>query len=108
MCCCLLFFGRAKVTKNLLNFLNEEIFILKKNELEKQNIFFSEAIKKNPDFADAYNNRGVVYLKVGRTDEALKDFEKAVSVDDSFVDAKAQFRPIVQRNWKDYRSGDTF
>lgn len=81
-------FWACKGNKESSEFFKRGNFHFKKNELEIAEHFFSEAIKKNPDFADAYNNRGVVYLKVGRTDEALKDFEKAVSVDDSFVDAK--------------------
>ena len=81
-------FWACKGNKESAEFFKRGNFHFKKNEFEKAEHFFSEAIKKNPDFADAYNNRGVVYLKVGRIDEALKDFEKAVSVDDSFVDAK--------------------
>ncbi|HLO43800.1 MAG TPA: tetratricopeptide repeat protein [Leadbetterella sp.] len=82
------FFWACKGNKESSEFFKRGNFHFKKNELDKAEHFFSEAIKKNPEFADAYNNRGVVYLKVGRTDEALKDFEKAVSLDNSFVDAK--------------------
>jgi tetratricopeptide (TPR) repeat protein len=81
-------FWACKGNKESAEFFKRGNFHFKKNELEKAEHFFSEAIKKNPEFADAYNNRGVVYLKVGRIDEALKDFEKAVSIDNTFVDAK--------------------
>ena len=34
--------------------------------------------------AEAYEKRGIVYMEKGDTDRALKDFEKAVALDDSY------------------------
>jgi tetratricopeptide (TPR) repeat protein len=35
----------------------------------------------------AFLNRGMVYLKLGKPDEASKDFSKAISLDDQLADA---------------------
>jgi Tfp pilus assembly protein PilF len=36
-----------------------------------------EAIRLNPQYADAYYGRGMVYKKLGKTKEAELDFQKA-------------------------------
>ena len=41
---------------------------------------FSEAIKLNPQFADAYNNRGLALTELGHTAQAIHDFDKAVEL----------------------------
>ena len=38
-------------------------------------------IEEEGDLADAYNNRGIVRVRLGRTEEALADFEAAASLD---------------------------
>ena len=38
---------------------------------------FNEAIRQKPDFTEAYYNRGAVYGTKGKTDLAIKDFEKS-------------------------------
>jgi Flp pilus assembly protein TadD len=38
---------------------------------------YSEAIRLKPDFAEAYNDRGVAYEMKGDTANAEKDFERA-------------------------------
>ncbi len=45
---------------------------------------FGETIEKKQDFADAYNNRGVAYLKMEDTKKALTDFDKAIAIDKRF------------------------
>ncbi len=43
--------------------------------------YYSEAILKRPDFADAYNNRGLARFRNGDRDNALADFSNAIQVD---------------------------
>ena len=38
---------------------------------------FSEAIRLNPKYAKAYNNRGLAYKEKGQLDKANQDFAKA-------------------------------
>lgn len=35
------------------------------------------AIERNPDFAEAYYNRGLVYIYLGQNDEGIADLSKA-------------------------------
>lgn len=60
----------------------------KKGNYEEAIKFYTEAIEKSPDFADAYNNRGSVQLELQNPVAAIADFEKAVSIDNQFFQAK--------------------
>lgn len=40
---------------------------------------FRRAIRKRPDYSEAHNNLGVLLGRLGRSDEALREFEAAVS-----------------------------
>lgn len=48
---------------------------------------YSEAIKKNPKSAEAYNWRGMAYDDLGETDKALQDFSKAIEISPNYADA---------------------
>ena len=41
---------------------------------------YTKAIEIKPDFADAYNNRGVILGKLERNEEALADYTKAIEI----------------------------
>ena len=42
---------------------------------------YSKAIKIDPKFAKAYNNRGIAYVLKKKYDLAIKDFNKAIKLD---------------------------
>ena len=42
---------------------------------------FSQAIKKAPSFADAYSNRAVAYMQLGKLNKAEEDLKKALQLD---------------------------
>ena len=42
---------------------------------------YTEAIKRNPKFAKAYNNRGIAYVGRQQYDLAIADFNKAIELD---------------------------
>ena len=48
---------------------------------------YDEAIRLNPQFAEAYNNRGIVKYEMGRYAEAVADYSTAVSLKPNFVNA---------------------
>lgn len=49
--------------------------------------YYDEALQKKNDFADAYNNRGIAYLRMGDIEKALSDFSKAIDIDPKFDQA---------------------
>ncbi|ARM31433.1 tetratricopeptide repeat protein [Prosthecochloris sp. HL-130-GSB] len=48
---------------------------------------FSAAIEKDPDFAEAYLNRGFVHGNRGELQSALEDFNKAIELDPEYLEA---------------------
>jgi tetratricopeptide (TPR) repeat protein len=48
---------------------------------------FSRAVEVAPDFAQGFNNRGVVLQQMKRWEEALASFERAAAIQPAFVDA---------------------
>jgi Flp pilus assembly protein TadD len=44
-------------------------------------INYTEAIKRNPKFTKAYNNRGIAYIRKQQFDLAITDFTKAIELD---------------------------
>ena len=48
---------------------------------------FDQAIRLKPDFAKAYNNRGIAKDTLGRHDDALADFDQAIRLRPDFAEA---------------------
>ena len=48
---------------------------------------YSETIKLNPHFADAYNNRGNAYSDTGEFDHAIQDYNKAIELKSDYAEA---------------------
>ena len=44
-------------------------------------------IRLKPDYADAYNNRGGAYFKLGQYQSAVKDFSEAIRLKPDYADA---------------------
>ena len=53
-------------------------------------------IEKHPDDPQAYNMRGSVFGEAGRNDQALADFNKAISLDPNYAQAYAN-RALIYR-----------
>ncbi|XP_006823305.1 mitochondrial import receptor subunit TOM70-like [Saccoglossus kowalevskii] len=51
---------------------------------------FAQAVRIDPENADIYHHRGQLNVLLDRVDEALKDFEKCVSLNPGFALAQAQ------------------
>ena len=66
-----------------------------KTQAEKQEwsdnaiVHYTEAIRLNPDFADAYNNRGNAYGRKGDFDAAIQDYNKAIALNPEYARAYA-------------------
>lgn len=48
---------------------------------------YDKAIKLNPEFVEAYCNRGIAKVAVGVYAGAIKDFDKAIEINPKYVDA---------------------
>jgi tetratricopeptide (TPR) repeat protein len=47
---------------------------------------FNQALTQAPDFATTYANRGILYDRMGRHEEALADYERALQMDNRLAD----------------------
>ncbi len=79
---------KSKNKAEAAEFFKRANYHFQKKDYEKALNFYSEAIEKQPEFADAYNNRGVLYETKLELPMAVKDFERAVEIDPSFSQAK--------------------
>lgn len=57
---------------------------LQKREYKEAIRYYSEAITKKPDFADAYNNRGLAKFRNDDREGALADYTRAIETDPDF------------------------
>ena len=64
-----------------------------KDHAEKQDLYreaiehYTNAIKSNPEYVDAYYSRGNIYLKIDKFPEAIQDYNQAIALDPEYVDA---------------------
>ncbi len=62
---------------------------------------FSRAIALKPDFAEAYNNRGIVWMRRGDADRAASDFTEAIRIKPDYA------APMVSRGQIWYGKGSS-
>ncbi|MFC1566865.1 tetratricopeptide repeat protein [bacterium] len=60
---------------------------LRANIWQNSIVFWSNVINKNPNFAGAYNDRGLAYYEQGRNELAINDYNKAITIDPKFYRA---------------------
>jgi tetratricopeptide (TPR) repeat protein len=62
---------------------------------------FTQAIKLDPNYTDAYNNRGNAYYDLDDYDKAIADYAQAIKIDPGDADAYNN-RGIAYHNLGDY------
>ena len=84
--------SQAEKDKIRVEFNQVEKEILAKQKLEEGNHFYkkrkyqeaisyyNQAIELNPNYADAYHNRALVYNDVAKREQAIKDFSKSIEL----------------------------
>lgn len=70
-------------------------------DLAKQIEYLSKAIEINPEYADAYNNRGIAYTHLKEYEKAIEDFSKAIEINQEDADTYYN-RGIAYSNLKEY------
>jgi tetratricopeptide (TPR) repeat protein len=67
---------------------------------DEQLRFYSEAIRLKPNYAEAFNNRGIALYRKGDLNGALKDYNEAIGLKPNYADA------FNNRGIALYREGD--
>ena len=57
---------------------------------------YDQAIRLNPEDADAYYNRGIVYYELGQLERAIEDYDEAIRLNPEYTKAYYN-RGIVYR-----------
>ena len=55
------------------------------DNLNQKITFYSNAIELNPNYADAYNNRGFAYKNKGDHDRAIYDYNRVLEIDPNYA-----------------------
>ena len=63
----------------------EGVFEYRSQHLDKAFEYFTETIKLNPSFLEAYCNRGIIYSDRKEYDNAIRDFKKAIKIDHAYI-----------------------
>ena len=75
---------------------------LQTNEHDKAINYLDRSIDLNPNFQDAYNNRGIALAKIGKFQESVKDYDSAINLKKDYFDAHLNkgisLRNIEQKN----------
>ena len=59
----------------------------KKNDFDNAITDYTNAIELDPEYADAYNHRGISHFSNGDIDNAISDYTKAIELDQEFTEA---------------------
>ena len=62
--------------------------LLNQKEYKEALAHFAQAIKINPDHAEAYHNIGVIFSRMKKFKEASSFFSKAVQIDPDYKEAR--------------------
>lgn len=89
-----------------LAYFSKGIIFHNLNQLQAAYENYTKAIELNPDMTDAYFNRAQAILAYENPDEdelkqALQDLEKAIELDDKFIDAM-YYAATIKKKLKDY------
>lgn len=67
--------------------LNKGIEAYNAGDLETAMVHFGTVVEENPDLADGYYYRGLIYLQQGESDSALADFQRFLELDPEHAEA---------------------
>ncbi|TRU94650.1 MAG: tetratricopeptide repeat protein [Microcystis wesenbergii Mw_QC_S_20081001_S30D] len=70
--------AQVNVASTALDFFNQGVKRLQQGDLEAAINSFNEAIRLNPNYAQAYGNRGIAYSRLQQYDKALADYNQFI------------------------------
>ena len=68
------------MSKKAIKLFKQGNIHLTKNEFDRAIEAYTQAIALNPDFAEAFNHRGMAYGNKGEFDRAIPDFNQAIAL----------------------------
>lgn len=92
----------ANVPKDALKKHKNAAESAQKNDFKAAVAYLDEAIGIYPNFALAYNEKGIMLLKQNELDKALEAFSKAIQIKPDYLEAKVNFGYTLL-NQKDYQ-----
>lgn len=72
------------ISDDPVEYVSAGIKLLEKQEFGGAIENFTKAIKLNPKYSEAYNNRGIAYTGKGDSEKALADYNAAIELDPEF------------------------
>lgn len=88
--------------ENAIAFLNRGRFKAASKKYEEAIKYYDKAIKLNPKYAEAYNEKGNALLILGKVDEAIKCFTKATEINEKYITAwKGKEAALLMQNKQD-------
>lgn len=85
------------MNKSAQNYNAQGVELASNDRLEVAIDFFTKAIDEDPDFLEAYKNRGEALIKLNRVDEGEKDLQKAAGRKKKPVKIIQQQKKVVQK-----------
>lgn len=76
-----------------------------KNLFDRALADYKEAVALNPDYAPAYNNRGIIFLYTSKNNQALADFDKAIALNPDKASAYNNRGLVKTSQGKDHFAG---
>ena len=70
--------AQVNAASTALDFFNQGVKRLQQGDLEAAINSFNEAIRLNPNYAQAYGNRGIAYSRLQQYDKALADYNQFI------------------------------
>jgi len=70
--------AQVNAASTALDFFNQGVKRLQQGDLEAAINNFNEAIRLNPNYAQAYGNRGIAYSRLQQYDKALADYNQFI------------------------------
>ena len=67
---------------------NLGVALAQRGQMDEAIRHYQEALRLNPDRADAHNNLGAAFCQQGRTDEAIRQFQEALRLKPDYADAR--------------------
>ena len=68
------------------------IYLLNLKEYPQALEQFTQAIQADPNYLEAYYGRGITYKTMGKTREAMADFERCLRIDQGYEPAKTELK----------------